>query len=138
MASSVVLVDRDPLYAWFVTEALLAADTAVTWFRDAASAMAQAPQMPEPALLLADGLTWLTDSRGGASAAADTWPRAVLIGWDSRTVPPAGFATLDAKPADAGYLQALVAEAQASAVAAGAAAAAAAAAPVTVTERPPT
>ena len=107
MAASVVLVDRDPLYAWFVTEALLAADTAVTWFRDAGSAVAHAPQMTEPALLLVDGVTWLTASRG-AAAAADTWPRAVLIGWDPRTTPPAGFVALDDKPADAGDLRALV------------------------------
>ena len=86
MAGSVVLVDRDPLYAWFVTEALLAAGTAVTWFRDAASAVAQAPQMPKDALLLVDGVTWLTASRG-AAAAVDTWPRAALIGWDPRTTP---------------------------------------------------
>jgi len=80
MAASVVLVDRDPLYAWFVTEALLAGNTTVTWFRDAASAVAHAPQMSETALLLVDGVTWLTAPRG-AAAAADTWPRAVLIGW---------------------------------------------------------
>ena len=67
MAASVVLVDRDPLYAWFVTEALLAGNTAVTWFRDAASAVAQMPQLPAPALLLVDGVTWLTASRGAAT-----------------------------------------------------------------------
>jgi len=114
MAASVVLVDRDPLYAWFVTEALLAADTAVTWFRDAAAAVAHVPQMPEPALLLVDGVTWLTASRG-AAAAADTWRHAVLIGWDPRTAPPAGFTTLDDKPNDAGDLCALVAKVLASA-----------------------
>jgi hypothetical protein len=108
MAGSVVLVDRDPLYAWFVTEALLAADTAVTWFRDAASAVAHAPEMPAPALLLVDGVTWLTASRG-AAAAADAWTRAVLIGWDPRTTPPAGFVALDDKPDDAFDLRALVA-----------------------------
>jgi len=113
MAGSVVLVDRDPLYAWFVTEALLAAGTAVTWFRDAASAVAQAPQMPTDALLLVDGVTWLTASRG-AAAAVDTWPRAALIGWDPRTTPPAGFVVLADKPADAGDLRALVAGALAS------------------------
>ena len=113
MAGSVVLVDRDPLYAWFVTEALLAAGTAVTWFRDAASAVAQAPQMPEDALLLVDGVTWLTASRG-AAAAVGTWPRAALIGWDPRTTPPAGFVVLADKPADAGDLRALVADALAS------------------------
>jgi hypothetical protein len=117
MAASVVLVDRDPLYAWFVTEALLAADTEVTWFRDAASAVAQAPQMPEPALLLVDGVTWLTASRG-AAAAAGTWPRAVLIGWDPRTTPPSGFSVLDDKPSDAATLCALVAQARASSEAA--------------------
>jgi hypothetical protein len=110
MAASVVLVDRDPLYAWFVTEALLAVDTAVTWFRDAASAVANAPRMPEPGLLLVDGVTWLTASRG-AAAAAETWPRAVLIGWDPRTTPPAGFVALDDKPDDAGDLCAMVAAA---------------------------
>jgi hypothetical protein len=114
MAASVVLVDRDPLYAWFVTEALLAAGTAVTWFRDAASAVAHAPQMSEPALLLVDGVTWLTASHG-AAAAADTWPHAVLIGWDPRTAPPAGFVAIDDKPNDAGDLCALVAKALASA-----------------------
>ena len=113
MAAQVVLVDRDPLYAWFVTEALLGGDTAVTWFRDAASAVAEAPQMPEPALLLADGVTWLTASRG-AAAAADTWPRALLIGWNRMTTPPAGFTVLDDKPCDAGALRALVAQARAS------------------------
>jgi len=117
MAASVVLVDRDPLYAWFVTEALLAADIAVTWFRDAASALAQAPQTPAPVLLLVDGVTWLTASRG-AVAAAETWPRAVLIGWDPRTAAPAGFVVLDDKPADAGDLRALVATAVAAALAA--------------------
>jgi len=114
MAASVVLVDRDPLYAWFVTEALLAGNTTVTWFRDAASAVAHAPQMSETALLLVDGVTWLTAPRG-AAAAADTWPRAVLIGWDPRTTPPAGFVALDDKPSDAGDLCALVAKALASA-----------------------
>jgi hypothetical protein len=114
MAAPVVLVDRDPLYAWFVTEALLAADTTVTWFRDAASAVAEAPTMPEPALLLVDGVTWLTASRG-AAAAADAWPRAVLIGWDPRTTAPSGFVVLDHKPADAGQLRALVAYWQAAA-----------------------
>ena len=103
MAGSVVLVDRDPLYAWFVTEALLAAGTAVTWFRDAASAVAQAPQMPKDALLLVDGVTWLTASRGAAQA-AESWPHAVLIGWDPRSAPPAGFVALDDKPDDAGAL----------------------------------
>jgi len=114
MAGSVVLVDRDPLYAWFVTEALLAANTAVTWFRDAASAVAHVPQIPAHALLLVDGVTWLTASRG-AAAAADAWPHAVLIGWDPRTTPPAGFVALDDKPNDAGDLCALVAKALASA-----------------------
>ena len=112
MAASVVLVDRDPLYAWFVTEALLGGDTAVTWFRDAASAVADAAQRPEPALLLADGVTWLTASRG-AAAAADRWPRALLIGWNPRTPPPPGFTVLDDKPCDAGVLRALVAAATA-------------------------
>ena len=121
MAASVVLVDRDPLYAWFVTEALLAADTTVTWFRDAASAVAQAPQMAEPALLLVDGVTWLTAARG-AAAAADTWPRAVLIGWDPRTTPPSGFVVLADKPCDAGALRALVAEASSAAAHTGTAA----------------
>ena len=108
MAASVVLVDRDPLYAWFVTEALLTAGATVTWYRDAATAVAQAPEMPPPALLLVDGATWLAASRG-AAAAADAWPRVVLIGWDPRTTPPAGFAALDDKPADAADLRALVA-----------------------------
>ena len=121
MAASVVLVDRDPLYAWFVTEALLARDTAVTWFRDAASAVAHSAPMPEPTLLLVDGVTWLTAPHG-AAAAADTWPHAVLIGWDPRTTPPAGFVALDDKPNDAGDLCALVAKVLASAPAAHAAA----------------
>jgi len=108
MAASVVLVDRDPLYAWFVTEALLAGNTAVTWFRDAASAVAQMPQLPAPALLLVDGVTWLTASRGAAQA-AEAWPHAVLIGWDPRSAPPVGFVALDDKPDDAGDLRALVA-----------------------------
>jgi len=108
MAGSVVLVDRDPLYAWFVTEALLAGNTTVTWFRDAASAVAHAPQMSEPALLLVDGVTWLTASRGAAQA-AEAWPHAVLIGWDPRSAPPVGFVALDDKPDDAGDLRALVA-----------------------------
>lgn len=105
--ASVVLVDRDPVYAWFVTEALLSADTPVTWFRDAASAVAHAAEMSAAALLLVDGVTWLTASRG-AAAAADTWPHAVLIGWDPRTTPPAGFVALDDKPDDAADLRALV------------------------------
>ena len=84
-----------------------------SWFRDAASAVAQAPQMPKDALLLVDGVTWLTASRG-AAAAVDTWPRAALIGWDPRTTPPAGFVVLADKPADAGDLRALVAGALAS------------------------
>jgi hypothetical protein len=112
----VVLVDRDPLYAWFVTQAL-GGDAAVTWFRDAASAVAEAPRMPEPALLLADGVTWLTAARG-AAAAAGTWPRAMLIGWNPRTTPPSGFTVLDDKPSDAAALRALVAQAQASSAAA--------------------
>ena len=120
MAATVVLVDRDPLYAWFVAEALVDGDTAVTWFRDAASAVAEAPRMPEPALLLADGVTWLTAARG-AAAAARTWPRAMLIGWNPRTTPPPGFTVLDDKPCDAGALRALVARAQASSDAAHAA-----------------
>jgi hypothetical protein len=114
MTASVVLVDRDPLYAWFVTEALSAADTPVTWFRDAASAVENAPETPASALLLVDGVTWLTASRG-AAATADAWPRAVLIGWDPRTTPPAGFVALDDKPDDAGDLRALVAGALAAA-----------------------
>ena len=116
-SASVVLVDRDPLYAWFVTEALGGGGTAVTWFRDAASAVAEAPRMPEPALLLVDGVTWLTAARG-AAAAAGTWPRAMLIGWNPRTTPPPGFTVLDDKPCDAAALRALVARAQDSSAAA--------------------
>jgi hypothetical protein len=117
MSTSVVLVDRDPLYAWFVTEALLQADTAVTWFRDAASAVASAPEMPAAALLLVDGVTWLTAERG-AAAADDTWRRAILIGWDPRTPAPAGFVAVGDKPGDAGDLRALVAGALSAAPAA--------------------
>ena len=108
MAASVVLVDRDPLYAWFVTEALLAADTAVTWFRDAASAVAHAPA-DSGARAAAGRRRHLAHGVARRRAAADAWPRAVLIGWDPRTTPPAGFVALDDKPDDAGDLRALVA-----------------------------
>ena len=120
MSASVVLVDRDPLYAWFVTEALVASGTAVTWLRDADTALAVASRMPEPLLLLVDGVTWLSAMRTGRAADADrTWPRALLVGWDPRSVPPpAGFDVHDDKPDDPGSLRALIATALASPAAA--------------------
>ena len=64
--------------------------------------------MPPPALLTIDGATG--SRRRGCRRAADAWPRAwCSIGLNPRTTPPAGFAALDAKPADAADLRALVA-----------------------------
>ena len=113
MAGSVVLVDRDPLYAWFVTEALsprhggdlvsrrgIGGGPARRWSRRCS---------------LVGGVTANATAPRGAAAAADTWRRAVLIGWDPRTTPPAGFVALGDKPNDAGDLCALVAKALASA-----------------------
>jgi hypothetical protein len=112
MSASVVLVDRDPLYAWFVTEALHASGLSVTWFRDAGSALASAATIAEPALLLVDGATWLSGPR---RAAAAIWPHALIVGWDVAAPPPAGFRVRDDKPGDAHTLQAAVAEALAAA-----------------------
>jgi hypothetical protein len=115
MSASVVLVDRDPLYAWFVTQALVASGTPVTWFRDAATAMALADRIPGPALLLVDGVTWLAGMGAGRQdAASPTWPRGLMVGWDPRRTPPLGFEVLDDKPGDATSLRALVAAALAS------------------------
>ena len=54
MAGFVVLVDRDPLYAWFVTEAPRRGHRGDV--HDAASAVAPEPEMPASALMLVDGV----------------------------------------------------------------------------------
>ena len=112
--SAVILADRDPLYAWFVTEALLAVGVPVTWFRSATPAVALAAAGDGDRLLLMDAGTWLADAVPGAAAGPLPGAHAVLLGWESDRRPPDGFTVEREKPGDAGALRRLVAAASGS------------------------
>jgi hypothetical protein len=108
--SSVILADRDPLYAWFVTEALLAAGVPVTWFRSATAAVTLAAAGADgEGLLLMDADTWLAEAAPPDHPGPPSGSRAVLLGWPFDQRPPAGFAVERDKPGDAGALRRLVA-----------------------------
>jgi hypothetical protein len=97
--SAVILADSDPLYAWFVTEALHNVGVPVTWFRSARPAVALAAAGEGDRLLLVDANTWLADP---APAPA------------SERRPPDGYVVEREKPGDPGVLCRLVAAASGS------------------------
>jgi hypothetical protein len=111
--SAVILADSDPLYAWFVTEALHNVGVPVTWFRSARPAVALAAAGEGDRLLLVDANTWLADP-APAPASGQPGPSAVLLGWESERRPPDGYVVEREKPGDPGVLCRLVAAASGS------------------------